>query len=137
MSRAAALFLALALVPGLAGPAAAEERLSAEEFEALSEGHTLRFDQRDLPFGAEQFFEGRRTLWRPLGGECVEGVWYERDGAICFLYEEQGSEQCWHLLRREGEIYARSIDDVSGAAELRMSERSTRPLDCPGPSLGA
>ncbi|MEL6235581.1 MAG: hypothetical protein AAFR46_14350, partial [Pseudomonadota bacterium] len=69
-------------------------------------------------------------------GPCEEGIWFESNGAICFLYDNGLGPQCWIVTRRGGEIFARSVGDPDGLAELRMSDRSTETLGCPGPSLG-
>jgi hypothetical protein len=128
---------ALAALVLLAGPAAAEERLDGPAFEALSEGWTLHFERDGLHFGSEQFFEGRRSLWRAGEMECEEGIWYESEGSICFVYESVPIPQCWLVMRRGEDIFARATDDPAGLAELRMSRRDQVPLSCPGPSVGA
>ncbi|MEM9198375.1 MAG: hypothetical protein AAGD12_11060 [Pseudomonadota bacterium] len=120
-----------------AAPLRAEpEILDGDAFRALAEGHTLWFEQGGRPFGVEQYLEGDRTLWRPEGGPCEEGIWFESNGTICFLYDNGLGPQCWIVTRRGGEIFARSVGDPDGLAELRMSDRSTETLGCPGPSLG-
>ena len=67
-------------------PALAE--MSAAEFEAYTEGKTLYFGQSGAPYGAEIYHENRRVQWSFLDGHCKEGRWYEADGLICFVYED-------------------------------------------------
>ncbi|MEM9047448.1 MAG: hypothetical protein AAGC92_01905 [Pseudomonadota bacterium] len=138
MTRTALRAVMPAMMFWAPAPAAADTEILGEEgFRALAEGQTLWFEQGGVPFGAEQYFDGGRTLWRPEGGLCEYGIWYEQDGAICFVYENGTGPQCWQVLRRDGEVFARSLSDPSGLAELKMSRRDQQPLDCPGPSVGA
>ncbi len=132
-----ALPTSLALPVSLALPAgAAEERLSGEAFRELSEGYTLHFDLDGTHFGSEQYLPGQRSLWRFGEDGCERGVWFERDGAICFSYDGQPDLQCWVVARRDGQVFVRTIDDAEGLAELRMTRRDREPLACPGPNVG-
>jgi hypothetical protein len=63
----------------LSGSAAAEP-LDAAAFERLARGRTLHFTLDGLPFGSEQFFDGRRSLWRFTDGECGSGGWWDQGG---------------------------------------------------------
>ena len=79
---AAAPLLALALCA--AGPAAAQDAMTAAEFEAHVEGRTMTYATAGgAPYGAEEYRPGRRVRWSVLDGECLEGVWYERGEDIC------------------------------------------------------
>ncbi|RMH52217.1 MAG: hypothetical protein D6686_02915 [Alphaproteobacteria bacterium] len=129
------LALAVWALPALAA-AGSEEPIGAEGFRALAEGWTLHFEREGRHFGSEQYLEGGRSIWRAGDAECERGLWYEADGAICFIYETVPLPQCWHVFRRDGEIFARPVDDPDGRAELRLSGRDRAPLACPGPSLG-
>ena len=33
--------------------------------------------------------------WAFAGDECKEGVWFEADSLICFIYEDSPEAQCW------------------------------------------
>jgi hypothetical protein len=118
----------------LAAPAA--NAITPERFGAMAEGRTLRFTLDGVPFGAEQYFASRRTLWRFEGGECLEGRWWAEGELVCFSYD--GPAQCWRLLDRPGGFAAELVQD--GAATgfvLELSGVDDRPLDCPGPGIGS
>lgn len=129
--------LLLALLAPCAA-AGAQETVSPEAFEALSEGRTLRFEQDGQFYGAEQFFTGRRTLWQYPDGRCVYGRWYESGRLICFVYEDTPDPQCWKVSRDgealEVELYIRGMP--TGVAAT-LAGRDTEPLACPGPRVGS
>jgi hypothetical protein len=117
---------------------ASGEIVGPDEFEAMSLNRTLRFTLDGAPFGAEQFFEGRRTLWQYGDGSCVEGSWYAEGTALCFVYEGDALPYCWHLRRADGGHAAYLvIDGVEAASGIALSGIDTRPLDCPGPRVGS
>lgn len=117
-------------------PAAAEE-MTAEAFEGLAEGRTLYFTRDGRPFGAEQYFPGRRSLWRFDDGTCEEGRWWGEGRLICFAYEPD-APQCWHFRGSSGDFTASSVrDGVETGFSLRFSGADARPLDCPGPKVGS
>jgi hypothetical protein len=131
-AAAAALALALAL------PAAAQDVLPPEAFEAMSEGRTLHFSRLGLPFGAEQYFPGRRSLWRFADGTCLAGEWRPAGEAICFTYEGDPAEQCWHLRQWGGRFAAHLIEDGAEAGfRLDLERIASEPLPCPGPQVGS
>jgi hypothetical protein len=127
-----------ALLALLAQPAASagEERLDGDAFQSLSEGWTLHFEQGGLLYGAEQYLPGRRSLWRFGTEGCQEGFWWEEQGNICFLYDDQPGAQCWVVVRRDGDIFVRMVEDAEGSGELRLLRRDREPLTCPGPDVG-
>ncbi len=89
------MLLALLLA---AGPALAESPMSAAQFEAYVKGRTLSFGTQGNPsYGVEMYLPGRRVLWSAAPGECTNGVWFPRDGDICFLYEHDDEEKCWAI----------------------------------------
>lgn len=110
--------------------------LTAEEFATIAEGHTLFFNQGTQFFGAEQYFGGQRSVWKPANGDCDYGTWWQDGPAICFSYEEGGGPSCWFVSRRDDDLYVRNVDDPTGLLELRMVRRTREPLDCPGPATG-
>jgi hypothetical protein len=123
----------------LASGVAAGESVSPESFERLAEGRTLRFTLDGVPFGAEQYFSGRRSLWRFEDGSCEAGEWWPEGDLVCFRYEaEDGPAQCWRFRQAGGRYEAARIEDgrESGFV-LRLSQSDTTPLDCPGPSVGS
>ncbi len=123
----------------LAAPAAlADEALvDAQRFETMSTGQTLRFSQSGAPYGAEQYLEGRRVIWQYADGSCAHGFWYEAGDALCFVYEDSPSPQCWVFTERGSDFFARMQGLPSGdPSELRLSARTPAPLACEGPDLG-
>lgn len=127
------LVLPLLLVAASAG---AEDVVTAEEFEAFSEGRTLAFSSGDAPYGLERYGANRRVLWNRLDeGMCHEGFWYPRGEEICFVYETLAGDKCWRFTRRPGGLAGEyTSDEIDG--ELRTVEPTDRPLECPGPEVG-
>jgi hypothetical protein len=122
----------------VSAPAAAGEPMTAEAFEALAEGHVLRFTYQGAPFGAEQYFPGRRSLWRYADGTCSAGVWWAEGGGVCFRYEERTDTQCWRFRPRPGGLAAELVEDGAGTGfVLELSGRDETPLPCPGPKVGS
>lgn len=122
-----ALALALALV---AAPAAAEP-MGAAAFGAFAEGWTLHFrDEYGNYFGSEEFFADGRTIWKPAGGVCHEGLWAEDRDRICFLYETNIA--CWRLYAKGADgIYAESADhDGPPRTRLWLMRRDHSGLSC-------
>ena len=107
--------------------------MTAEAFERFAEGRTLHFSRDGRPFGAEQYFPGRRSLWRFDGGGCEEGVWWGEGPLICFRYRD-GEPQCWRFRGSPGAFEAESVD---AGFTVRFSHADERPLDCPGPKVGS
>lgn len=127
-----ALILALSLCPA-AG--LADDTLSAGEFDAYTQGHTFTYGSMGMPYGAEEYMANRRVRWSFLDGRCLVGEWYERDGLICFVYDEEPEPQCWSFRRGAGGLIARFENDPA-LNELYEVARSTEPLSCPGPDVG-
>lgn len=133
--RLSAGLLALAV----AAPAAAAEAMSADAFEALAEGHVLHFTLQGVPFGAEQYLPGRRSLWQYADGSCAAGVWWD-DGAgrICFRYEERSDAQCWRFEGRPEALSAELVEQgVPTGFVLDLVGKDQTPLPCPGPDVGS
>jgi hypothetical protein len=129
----------LLLVLLAASGASAQEALSPGAFEALAEGHTLRFTLDGAPFGAEQYFPGRRSLWRFADGTCEAGAWWPEGALVCFRYEAGDVPvQCWRFRRAGGGTEAAQVEggEETGFA-LTLAGRDTVPLDCRGPAVGS
>ncbi len=116
--------------------AAGQSPMTAEEFEAYVTGRTLTFGTDGVPYGIEEFREGRRTTWAFMGEECREGVWFESDSYICFAYEDDPQTHCWQFFQTDAGLRARFQGDPPGN-DLYEIEQSDRPLICPGPQIGA
>jgi len=131
------LRLAFALAV-LGAPAPAGELVTAEAFEAMSAGRTLHFSRDGAPFGAEQFFAGRRSLWRFSDGACEAGRWWAEHERICFAYDSDPAPICW-LFRHDGPRFvAELVDDgAEGGLTLELDRIAAEPLPCPGPGVGS
>lgn len=132
MTLRAFLVALLAALPAFAG-----EALSPENFERLAEGHTLRFTHLGEAFGAEQYFAGRRSLWRFADGTCTAGRWWPEGDHICFRYEGNPEDQCWRFLNRPGGLAAELVEEGSSTGfVLEMNAKDGKPLACPAPDVG-
>lgn len=129
----AAAAAAVVSAEGLPGP-----RVTAEAFEAETEGRTLRFEAAGRPHGAERYLPGREVIWQDVEGTCRRGVWREAGGAFCFLYEDDlDGWTCWDVWREGGALAARPVGAPEGAPTLRVSGVSDRPLVCDGLDVGS
>jgi hypothetical protein len=114
---------------------AADGPMSAAEFESYATGKTLTYALGGEVYGAEQYLPGRRVIWAFKGDECREGYYYEEAGQVCFVYEQDGTPQCWTFQQGAGGVRARFADDPEGA-ELAAVDESPQPLICAGPDVG-
>ncbi len=106
-------------------------------FEALAEGHTLHFTLDGAPFGAEQYFPGRRTLWRYADGLCAEGRWWGSGDSVCFAYDDVEGAQCWRFTRAGSGLAADLVEGGDGPGfELQLAQTDDARLPCPGPKVG-
>jgi hypothetical protein len=119
---------ALSLVALLALPAAAQETLSTEEFEAFATGRTLTYQRPGLVFGTEEYLPGRQVRWVEQDGICRTGAWYPRDGAICFTYSGVGDIACWTYQRVGDAVQALSLDEFP--QQPYQIVESAAPLAC-------
>lgn len=117
-------------------PLSAEERMSGEAFERYTTGRTLSFSFAGEPYGIEQYLPGRRVLWAFIGDTCQEGIWYEREGMICFVYDYNPEEQCWSFYRSETGLRAVFEGPDGPSTELYEVKRSDQPLTCEAPGVG-
>ena len=128
-----ALIFSLILCPTIL--AAAENPMSAAEFEAYATGKTLTYSQFGQVYGAEQYLSDRRVLWAFKDDECREGRWYEEAGQICFVYEHDPTPQCWTFWKDEAGLNAQFEGD-GPSSQLSEVAQSTEPLLCAGPDVG-
>jgi hypothetical protein len=120
-----------------ASVASAQHAMSGPDFEAFVEGRSLHFEQAGRHFGSEQFFSGRRSLWRYPDGTCTPGRWREKTGLICFTYEDIPGDQCWQVRNNAGRLVAESYADARPTGlVVEMTQADTHPLPCPGPETG-
>ncbi len=120
--------LALCLI---AGPALADP-MTAADFDAYVSGKTLTFTQPDgTPFGVEAYGPDRAVTWSSEPGVCQTGVWYDRDGLICFIYLTDPVPKCWTVDRTDRGLRAQSTE---GTVLFEATEAKV-PLVCAGPDL--
>jgi hypothetical protein len=127
--------LSLALL-FLAFPARAEPPLSAEAFDALTQGRTMTWAEFGQVYGVEQYLPGRRVRWTVLGDDCKIGHWYPEGGLICFQYEDDPEPDCWTLTQGGAGLFARYAGTAPDSAPVVVEETSA-PMACFGPEVGA
>lgn len=123
------------LLTVLAAPLAAQGILSAEEFDAYTRGKTLFYGQNGQAYGAEIYYDNRRVEWSFLDGECKTGEWYEDQGLICFVYEDNPTPQCWSFTKGTGGLIAR-FENNPNTTELYEAEDAGEEMLCLGPKVG-
>jgi hypothetical protein len=122
--------------PSLAQDASALQRpMTAEEFETYVTGRTLTYGIDGTAYGIEQYLPDRRVMWSFIGEECRQGTWYEDRNNICFIYEHDGTPQCWAFFETEQGLRAQFKGENPGA-DLYEVEQSPAALSCAGPALG-
>lgn len=114
---------------------AAETPLTAEEFEGRVAGKVLTYGLNGDPYGAEEYLSGRRVRWSFLDGDCDEGYWYPENDAICFVYRDTPTPQCWRFFDEGTGLRAEFLTDPEDDALYEVG-RSDGPLSCPGPEVG-
>ncbi|MDU8926037.1 hypothetical protein RXV86_01430 [Alisedimentitalea sp. MJ-SS2] len=117
--------------------AIAQERLSADAFDRLTQGKTYYYSSGGRPYGAEEYLENRRVRWSFLDGQCMDGRWWEDGDQICFVYEDHPDDpHCWSFRHGPGGLEAQFENDPTGR-QLYEVETSNEPLHCLGPKIGA
>ena len=125
----------LTLVTLIGLPALAAEIVSPQDFEAYANGKTLYFAQQGTPYGVEQYLPNRESIWQYDDGTCTRGTWYEKGSEICFVYEGDGTPQCWTFLKK-GDRFAARATGREPEADLDVIWRDERPISCKGPDIG-
>ncbi|WP_299947634.1 hypothetical protein [uncultured Ruegeria sp.] len=126
---------ALILLTLVTQPVAAQSPLSGAEFDAYTRGKTLFYGFDGRVYGVERYLPNRRVIWSFLDGNCVEGVWYEQENQICFLYEDRLDPQCWVFSQSGGGLTAQFEGDPT-ATELYEAEDVGEEMLCYGPDVG-
>ena len=126
----------LPLIGLLASPAQAAEFLTPEQFEAYAQGKTLYFAQQGQPYGVEQYLPGQRSVWQYADGTCTTGEYFARQDMICFVYDGDTEEQCWHFLQKGDSFAARALGREP-EADLDVIWRDEQPISCRAPDVGA
>ncbi len=127
----------LALIASLiAAPVWAQDQMSAQDFDAYSKGKTFYYGSQGKPYGVEEYFNNQRVRWSFLNGQCQEGRWYEDQGAICFVYENTPTPQCWRFFRSPEGMTAQFEGEDGALTELYQMQDAPEAMQCPGPEVG-
>ncbi len=116
-------------------PVAAQSPLTGSEFDAYTRGKTLYYGFDGQAYGVERYLPDRRVIWSFLDGNCMNGVWYEQEDQICFIYEDQLAPQCWVFWQSGGGLIAQFEGDPT-ATELYEAEDIGEEMLCYGPDVG-
>lgn len=119
----------------LATPALADPTLTAEEFDALTQGRTMSWAEFGSVYGVEQYLPGRKVRWTVLGDDCKTGHWYPDGTAICFLYEDDIDPYCWEITASGNGLRARFTTEAPGREPV-VVEDTTEEMACFGPKVG-
>jgi hypothetical protein len=119
----------------LAAPALAETPLTAEDFDALTQGRIMTWAEFGQVYGVEQYLPDRRVRWTVLGDDCRAGHWYPEGDTICFQYEDDPLPDCWVITRSATGLLARYTTNPP-EAEPVVVEESSEALACFGPEVG-
>lgn len=116
------VILTLALMAMTAGPAAAQDRLTPDQFLDLVDQRTASFATfpNRQPVGTEQFLSRTRTVWARANGTCAYGVVTTGDGQVCFDYDDDppGLRHCWVPFLRDARLFVASTSDLGEVQEV-------------------
>lgn len=119
----------------LCSPVLADGPLSAEAFDALTQGRTMTWAEFGQVYGVEQYLPGRRVRWTVVGDDCTLGHWYPEGDMICFKYEDDPDPDCWTITEDGAELFARYAGTAQDSDPVVVTE-TTEPLACFGPEVG-
>ncbi|WP_170330967.1 hypothetical protein [Ruegeria arenilitoris] len=123
----------LLLLPAFS--ASAQTALSGADFDDYTRGKTLFYGFQGQVYGVERYLPNRRVIWSFLDGDCKEGVWYEQDEQICFIYEDRLDPQCW-LFTRSGTGLIAQFEGDPEQTELYEADDIDEEMICYGPDVG-
>ncbi len=109
--------------------------LSAEAFDARVTGRTFYYSSDGQAYGAEQYLPDHRVVWAFTGDDCKRGRWYEKQGFICFTYENEPGEQCWTFHDSARGLTAYYLGDQASVPLVAL-QQSPAPMACMGPDVG-
>ncbi|MEY8831459.1 hypothetical protein AB9K34_24105 [Sedimentitalea sp. XS_ASV28] len=118
-----------------AGQAAAQDPMSAEAFDAYTRGKTLYYGYDGKAYGVERYLDDRRVIWSFLDGKCMQGVWYQKDEQICFVYEDRLDVQCWAFSLGPRGLVAR-FENSPDETQLYEARENDDEMLCYGPEVG-
>jgi len=123
------------LIALTAQAAGAQTALSGAEFDAYTRGKTLFYGYDGHVYGVERYLPNRRVIWSFMDGDCKEGVWFERNDQICFIYEDRLDPQCWVFAQSGSGLIAQFEGDPE-ATELYEADDLGEEMVCHGPDVG-
>lgn len=127
--------LLASLLLSLPSALTAQSPMSAEEFDAYTQGQTFYYAENGTAYGGEEYLRNRRVRWSFLGDECKDGYWYPHDGLICFVYEDFNGPQCWSFTAT-GDGLRATFHGEGATTELYEVRKTDEPLLCLGPEVG-
>lgn len=105
-----------------AAPAAAQDRLTPEQFLDIVANRTAAFATfpNRQPVGTEQFLSRERTVWARANGTCAYGFVTASNGQVCFDYDDDppGLTHCWVPFLRDARLFVASVDDLGEVQEV-------------------
>jgi hypothetical protein len=128
-------YIAALLALLIALPVWAQDLMNAREFDAYTRGKTLFFYQDGRAYGVERYLDNQRVEWSFLDGECKDGVWYEENRMICFIYEDNPDPQCWAISEGPRGLIAR-FENRAEATQLYEASEADEEMVCLGPKVG-
>lgn len=111
------------------------QAMNADAFDRYTRGKTLFYGADGQAYGVERYLEGRRVIWSFLDGKCRDGIWYEQNGQICFVYEDNKTPQCWTFSQGPSGLIAKFENDPLGT-ELYEAQDLGDDMLCYGPDVG-
>ena len=110
--------------------------MTGEAFDAYTRGKTLFYGSDGEAYGVERYLDGRRVIWSFLDGQCKNGIWYEENSQICFVYEDRPYDpQCWTFTQTQRGLSAQFENDPD-STELYEAQDLGEEMLCYGPDVG-
>lgn len=117
-------------------PAAAQERITPEDFLDRVEGRTAIFVtfEDDHLVGTEQFVRRDRTVWARWDGTCAYGLVTVEEGLLCFAYDDEpaGRKHCWVPFALDDQLLVVTPD---GSDIQQVREITDTPVSCEPPPI--
>lgn len=135
--RALVIFAAISLpTQVLATDVLESESLGAESFSSYVTGKTLTYSKNGQVFGTEEYLPDNHVRWSFNDGQCQDGIWFAQNDQICFIYDGQTVPQCWSFFAGSNGLIAH-YENAPTLDDLHETSRSSEPLYCKGPDVGA
>lgn len=119
-----------------AASAPAQGPMSGAQFDTATKGKTFYYGSGGKPYGAEQYLDKQRVRWSFLDGKCKEGLWFEENGLICFIYEDNLDPQCWSFQKGGAGGLVAHFQNKQAQTTLYEMKQSDKPMKCMGPDVG-